>query len=196
MSRFPYFLLLPFLFAPALHAQPRPADMAQDIQYLREEVGQLRLEVQVLRRENEELKRSLNALQSSQGQNTASSAALRQTEERLEQLRSEMTRANSKTKEEVIATVTRLIENLASQINATSPPSPTSSPRQPPANIRTEFGDDFPKTGVEHKVERGESLWIIARKYNSQVEWIINANKISNPSAIHVGSTLFVPVRN
>ena len=48
-------------------------------------------------------------------------------------------------------------------------------------------------SGYEHKVERGQTLSEIARGYGKSVESIMKANKITNPSSIRVGQTLFIP---
>jgi LysM repeat protein len=55
------------------------------------------------------------------------------------------------------------------------------------------FSDDFPKEGVPHVVQMGESLSSIARKYGAKQADIINANRISDASKIQVGQTLFIP---
>jgi membrane-bound lytic murein transglycosylase D len=43
---------------------------------------------------------------------------------------------------------------------------------------------------IIHRVRRGESLSLIARKYRTSVNSIINANNISNPNQLHVGDRL------
>ena len=55
------------------------------------------------------------------------------------------------------------------------------------------FSDDFPKEGVKYTVQKGETLAQIAKKTGSKVQDIINANKISDPSRILAGQTLFIP---
>ena len=55
------------------------------------------------------------------------------------------------------------------------------------------FSDDFPKEGVSHVVQPGESLSGIARKYGAKSQDIINANRIADASKIQVGQTLFIP---
>lgn len=49
------------------------------------------------------------------------------------------------------------------------------------------------RSGYEHTVERGQTLSEIARGYGTSVRAIMDANKISNPSAIRVGQVLFIP---
>jgi LysM repeat protein len=44
-----------------------------------------------------------------------------------------------------------------------------------------------------HKVEKGETVSSIAKKYESKVKWIIDANQIADPTKVFVGKELFVP---
>ena len=59
--------------------------------------------------------------------------------------------------------------------------------------IATEFSDDFPKEGVTHTVQAGESLSAIAKKYGVPMKSIQNANRIADPTKLHVGQSLFIP---
>ena len=81
---------------------------------------------------------------------------------------------------------------LAQQINnsfaQTEPPSISVS--SPPS-----FSSDFPRNGFVHSVENGESLRSIAEKHNSQFKWIIDANRITDPTRLMVGRDLFVPTK-
>jgi len=53
--------------------------------------------------------------------------------------------------------------------------------------------------GVEgmiiHVVERGETLFIIAARYGTTVEAIVQANAIANPNLIYVGQRLIIPTQ-
>ena len=64
------------------------------------------------------------------------------------------------------------------------PATPTSLPS---------FSTDYPQKGFVHKVEKGETVSSIAKKYESKVTWIINANQIADPTKVFVGKELFVP---
>ena len=50
-----------------------------------------------------------------------------------------------------------------------------------------------PATGVEHTVERGETLWKISRAYGVSIEMIALANELDSKSRIDVGQKLFIP---
>ena len=79
---------------------------------------------------------------------------------------------------------------LAQQINnsfaQTEPPS--ISIISPPS-----FSTNFPRNGFVHSVEKGESVRSIAEKYSSQYKWIIDANRMTDPSKVFVGRELFIP---
>jgi LysM repeat protein len=56
--------------------------------------------------------------------------------------------------------------------------------------------EDFP-TAVPaqiHTVQVGETLTAIAKQYNSTVQSIVDANKISNPNSVNAGTQLIIPV--
>ncbi|HEY1111042.1 MAG TPA: LysM domain-containing protein, partial [Opitutaceae bacterium] len=55
------------------------------------------------------------------------------------------------------------------------------------------FNENYPKEGIAYVVKQGDTLAVIARKHNAKVNDIINANKITDPSKIMVGQTLFIP---
>jgi len=49
---------------------------------------------------------------------------------------------------------------------------------------------------MTHRVERGETLWSIARRYGVNVGDVVEANRISDTSRIEVGRRLIIPVRH
>lgn len=46
---------------------------------------------------------------------------------------------------------------------------------------------------LTHTIQRGESLFVIAQRYNITIEQIVEANNISNPNRIAVGDELVIP---
>lgn len=48
---------------------------------------------------------------------------------------------------------------------------------------------------VRHRVRRGESLWIIAKKYRVSIHDLASVNKIRNRHKIKIGQVLTIPVR-
>ncbi len=47
---------------------------------------------------------------------------------------------------------------------------------------------------ARHKVRKGESLWTIARRYNTSVQALIDANSIKRPKALKPGRYLIIPM--
>jgi murein DD-endopeptidase MepM/ murein hydrolase activator NlpD len=47
--------------------------------------------------------------------------------------------------------------------------------------------------GIYHKVERGQTLWRIAKSYNVDLEELARINHISDTTAIEIGQVVFVP---
>ena len=50
-----------------------------------------------------------------------------------------------------------------------------------------------PRTGVEHKVEKGQTLSEIARGYGKSIDTIMKANNLKDASALRIGQVLFIP---
>ena len=55
------------------------------------------------------------------------------------------------------------------------------------------FSTDYPQKGFVHKVEKGETVSSIAKKYESKVKWIIDANQIVDPQRFLSGRTFCSP---
>jgi len=50
-----------------------------------------------------------------------------------------------------------------------------------------------PPSGLYYTVQRGDTLYSIARRYGTTVQAIAQANQIYNPSLIHAGQVLYIP---
>jgi lipoprotein NlpD len=59
---------------------------------------------------------------------------------------------------------------------------------QPIKSIKT-----FQAKGIYHRVKSGETLYLIARAYNVDVQELAEANNIEDPNRIEVDSVIFVP---
>jgi len=91
----------------------------------------------------------------------------------------QMLRADRETlKREITSDLAARIEKVA-QAQRASIPSPSSSAK--------------PRTGYEHKVEKGQTLSEIARGYGKSMDSIMKANNIKDPSALRIGQVLFIP---
>jgi len=175
--------------APALLAQSAAvefANMREDVRLLTQRLGELQLRVEQLERENGDLKaKSAGAAQSY--------ATLAQLNEAIADLNRAIKAGNAATKAETLQQVAVQMEKLAARTNAALDSiAKGGGPRGGPAAAAT-FSDDFPKEGIPHVVQTGDSLSSIARKYGAKTQDIINANKISDASKIQVGQTLFIP---
>jgi nucleoid-associated protein YgaU len=102
-----------------------------------------------------------------------------------------MQSATADAKRDVLQQVAGQIERLGRQTNAALDALAKNQATRPP--VQTTFGDDFPKEGINYTVQAGDTLGEIARKNGAKLQDIINANKISDPTRIRVGQTLFVP---
>lgn len=161
------------------------ADLQQDMALLKREVGQLRLEVEQLRRENEELLRKIKQSSSDDNENVR---------QQLSFAKSEISAQNETLKREIISLVKKDLESMAAQTNANMQKLAAAIGTRPQANLPTTFSDDYPKTGVTYTVQAGDSISKIARKMNSKIKWIQDANKIADPSrGLRIGDEIFVP---
>jgi LysM repeat protein len=94
-------------------------------------------------------------------------------------------------KNETLQHVAASIEKLAKQTNAALDSLAKSQSARPEAHAS--FSEDYAKEGASYTVQKGDTLALIAKKNGARVQDIINANKISDPSRIVVGQTLFIP---
>ena len=181
-------ILTAFAVSPILNAQSvAVADLQQDMDILKREVGQLRLEVEQLRRENSELIRKLSSVQNS----TVGTAAVKA---QVSGVRSEFDARIAAMKQEIIASVKKDMESMANQTNTAISNVVKAVEARPKTEVPATFSEDYPKTGVPYTVQSGDTLGKLARKFNSSVKWIQNANKIANPSrGLRVGDEIFIP---
>ncbi len=157
------------------------ANLREDVRLLTQRVGELQLRVEVLERENGELRAKSGA-----AQNMATIVHLN---DAIAEIQRAIRAGDAATKAETLQVVSGQIEKLAARTNAAleavsrnRAPAPTPS-----------FSDDYPKEGVPHVVQKGDTLAIIARKYGARLQDIVNANRLDDPSKIQVGQTLFIP---
>jgi len=157
------------------------AALREDLHLLQQRVGELSLAVEQLNRDN-----------------TALQAKASQSYVTLEQLNQALAGVNHATqvaladqKHEVLAQVAAQIEKLAHQTQAAIDAVARSQATRPA--MQANFSEDYPKDGVSYTVQAGDTLAVIAKKNGAKVQDIINANKISDPSRIRAGQTLFIP---
>jgi LysM repeat protein len=182
------FWLIGCLTASALLAQsPSALDLAnmrEDIRGLNQRVGELQLRVEQLERENGELR-------SKAGTTDKNYATLLQVNEAVEELGRSVHAEIAAAKNETLQHVATQIEKLAKQTNAALDSLAKSQAVRPA--VQATFSDEYAKEGASYTVQKGDTLALIAKKNGARVQDIINANKISDPSRIVVGQTLFIP---
>lgn len=171
----------------------RLANLTQDLELISRQVANLRSEVEILRRENAQLRIVAEKAGKTQGVSAGSLQEFaRQMDGRLESLRVDI--AQNKTGAEALRRhVDSRFQKLIKQMNAgfaayngSSPPI-ASSPS-------VKFTDDYPKDkGLVHVMGKGDTISSIALKYKSKIRWILSANRISDPTKVHVGKELYVP---
>jgi LysM repeat protein len=177
------------LAAGALCAQSGPttlelANLREDLRGLSQRVADLQLRVEQLEHENGELRGKA----SSADRNYATVLQLNQAVDDLSRsVRAEIATSRSETLQHVATQ----IEKLAKQTNAALDSLAKAQAARPA--VQSSFNEDYAKEGVSYTVQKGETLAVIAKKTGARVQDIVNANKISDPSRIVVGQTLFIP---
>jgi chromosome segregation ATPase len=178
----------------ALSAQTRItlADVYQQVEQLRAQVGRLQLDMEALQRENDSLRKALEI------QGKQQSALVSQCNQITAQVNSQLgmlPQREAALKKEIYAEVTRQMEDLAKQTQTGFDQLTKARAYGQSQTQTTTFDQDYPQTGVPYVVQPGDSLSSIARKLNSTVRDIQNANQISDPRNLKAGDTIFVPQR-
>lgn len=158
------------------------ASLREDVRELKQRMGELSLTIEQLTRENA-------ALQSKANQSYV-------TVEQLNKAIAELNRTTqgdlAAQKREILTQVAAQLEKLGKQTNAALESLAKNQATRPA--VQTSFSEDFPKQGVNYTVQTGDTLSAIAQKNGAKMQDIINANKLSDPTKIRVGQTLFIPL--
>ncbi len=158
------------------------ANLRQDVLLLSQRVGELTMTVEQLNRDN-------NVLQAKASQ---SYVTIEQLNKAVADINRTMQSALGEQKRETLSQVAGQIERLGRQTNAALDALAKNQATRPV--VQTNFSEDFPKEGgLNYTVQPGDSLALIAKKNNARQQDIINANKISDPSKLRAGQTLFIP---
>lgn len=170
------------LAQPANNTAFELASLREDVRELKQRIGELSLTIEQLSRENA-------ALQSKTNQGYA-------TVEQLNKAIAELNRAVqgdlAEQKREVLTQVAAQLERMGKQTNAALESLAKNQAARPV--VQSNFAEDFPKQGINYTVQTGDTLSSIAQKNGARLQDIINANKISDPTKIRVGQTLFIPL--
>jgi LysM repeat protein len=176
------------VLAASAWAQSNPqielANLREDVRGLSQRVAELTLRVEQAERENAELRRRAAA-------DSSARVTLAQLQEAVADAQKAAREAVATSKTETLQHVAAQIEKLAKQTNAAIDSLAKAQSPRPAPTIK--FAEDFPKDGISYTVQKGDTLAVIAKKTGAKQQDIINANKLSDPSRIVVGQTLFIP---
>jgi len=183
---FGIFLLSPF----TSWGNVQVANLKQDLELISRELAGLRSEVELLRRENAQLRVVVDSFSKKANSDQGISAAqVIQINSRLSSLEKRV-QANTGSQATMQTSVNQQMQELIKQMNDGF--ETVSKSTATPTSAKT-FSTDYPQKGFVHKVEKGETVSSIAKKYESKVKWIIDANQIADPTKVFVGKELFVP---
>lgn len=157
------------------------ANMREDLRVLIQRIGELNLRVEQLERENAALRSATAGLSDNY-------ATVSQLNAAVADLNRTITAGDSASRTQAA----NAIKELARQTNA-SIDSVAKGMAQRAAVTAPTFTDDFPKTGGSYTVQRGDTISSIAARTGTSVRDILNANRITDPTRIQVGQTLFIP---
>lgn len=173
-----------------LAAQNNPVDqlraemaaMREDLRMLNQRVGELTLMVEQLNRENSQLQAKANQ----------SYVTVAQLNDAVADMNKALRAGLADQRRDVLDQVGDRIEKLARQTQSALDALAKNQATRPAINPGG-FSENYPKDGISYTVQSGDTLDIIARKTGAKKADIINANKISDPSRIRAGQTLFIP---
>lgn len=167
---------------PANNLSFEVANLREDLRLLSQRVGELQMSVEQLQREKDAL----------QAKTSQSYVTLEQLNRALADLNRTTQAALGDQRRDILQTVATQIERLGKQTNAALDALAKSQATRPA--VQTTFSEDFPQQGVNYTVQAGDTLSSIAQKNGARMQDIINANKLSDPTRIRVGQTLFIPL--
>ena len=166
------------------NSQIELANLREDVRGLAQRVAELSLKLEQLERENSELRQRAGAADRSY-------VTVAQLREAIDDVNRGVRTAVESSKADTLQHVKTQIEKLGNATNAALESLAKAQPAKPATP--TIFTEDYPKEGIKYTVQKGDSLATIAKKTGAKQQDIINANKLSDPSRITVGQTLFIP---
>lgn len=160
------------------------ANLREDVRGLTQRVGELALRLEQLERENAELRQQA-------GQADRQRVTMAQVNDAIADVTRNLRAAIATSKTETLQQVSLQLEKLGKQTNAALESVARAQATRPV--VQTHFSEEYAKEGISYTVQKGDSIASIAKKTGAKQQDIINANKISDPSRIVVGQTLFIP---
>jgi len=158
------------------------AAMREDMRMLNQRVGELTLTVEQLNRENNQLQAKANQ----------SYVTVAQLNDAVADMNKALRAGLTDQRRDILDQVGDRIEKLARQTQSALDALAKNQATRPAINPGG-FSENYPKDGISYTVQSGDTLDVIARKTGAKKIDIINANRISDPSRILAGQTLFIP---
>ena len=168
------------------------ANVIEDVRLLDERLRLMNAELEEMRRENADLRRQLATSQSQVDASMNKFATLASVNSAIADAVRQLEKRDDMMQDETVLRVTKQIKEFAVTVNKTIGTIPPAAAKPDP-NIRLTFDDNYPQVGIEYVVQSGETLSKIAAKLNSKVDWIQNANRISDPRRVQAGRRLWIP---
>ncbi len=174
-----------FLLNIEIHAadiDDAPSDVAvsmrEDIRQLQEKIGQFQTDVRAVQVENESLRSEVTRLKKELSAAQDVNAQHKKDVERLETLIQKVDSARQQDRKVIIDQVSEEIGRLSRKVS-------DSSQKSKPSQTKTEVG-------VEHVVEKGDTLKAIAKAYGVTKQAIMEANHLKT-TELKTGQKLFIP---
>ena len=170
------------------------ANLNQDLELLRDQIGQLKQTVAQLRQENVNLLSRLDAQEKRQISLAQDVVSHPQLEASIDQLKQKFRTEQGEQKELINQNISRQINKVSDRFNLSLKTLADTIKAQPKTSPEVNFTEDYPRTGIPYIVEAGDTLSGIAKRFNSTVRDIQNANHIARPSRdLRIGQTIFIP---
>jgi LysM repeat protein len=160
------------------------ANLREDVRGLAQRVGDLSLRIEQLERENA-------TLRAKSGAGDKNYATLVQLRDAVGDLNRDLKAAIAASKSETLQQVAVQMEKLANQTNAALDSLAKVQSSRPA--VQPPVVENAAKDGTNYTVQKGDTLATIVKKTGARQQDIINANKLTDPSHITVGQTLFIP---
>lgn len=170
------------------------ANMRQELELLKQQVGTLQLTVESLQRENSELRSAASAGKQSYATVTELNTAVANLNRAIKDGNADTQKKLDGQMKQLAKETNSALGDLAKTINTrtrgvTATPASSGAMQQ----AAPTFSDNYPKEGISYTVQRGDSVSGIARKTGAKQQHIIDANRIANDKQLMIGQVLFIP---
>ncbi len=171
--------------------QYQVANLMEDMRLLDERMRLMTVQMDDMRRENERMRQLISNFEADADRNLGKFATISQLNEAIRVAALKLEARDDEINRKTVAEVGKTIDEFAKRVERaiggmTAPRPPTQAPK-----VFNKTG--IPGTGTPYVVQPGDTLSSIAQKHGSRVDWIQNINEISDPRAVQVGQTLFIP---